>query len=69
MLTTEKGHQRTFKRSSLAQRWPLIPVATETIDGFAGLVTQIRDDNLWACSRLEQTWTILEVSISVYLKP
>lgn len=30
----------------MARHWPLILVATETIDGFAGPVTEIRDDNL-----------------------
>lgn len=34
------------KGQSLAQGWPLIPVAMETADVFAGLVTEIRDDDL-----------------------
>lgn len=36
----------------MAGNWPLILVAVETIDGFEGLVTEIRDDNLWLVWRV-----------------
>lgn len=38
-----KGH---LKVKLVAGNWPLILVAIETMDGFEGLVTEIRDDNL-----------------------